>query len=120
MEQYGENSYTRICHDHSHYGKYEAELEAEIPGYLDPIKAALDSSGYILVDFDQWGLTYFSGDDPDLSVSVDELNDYGDKSRIILRKGRLSQDDIDEAKDYLQQIYHEITNEVDAPLMEVY
>ena len=120
MEQYGENVYTRIGHDRSHYGKYEVELEAEVPGYLDPIKAALDSSGYILVDFDQWGLTYFSGDDPGLSVNVDELDDYGDKSRMILRKGELSQDDIDEAKDYLRQIYREITDEVDAPLMEVY
>ena len=120
MEQYGENIYTRIGHDRSHDGKYEAELEVEVPGYLDPIKTSLENSGYILVDFDQWGLTYFSGDDPDLSVNVDELDDYGDKSQIILRKGRLSQDDIDEAKDYLQQIYRKITGEVDAPLMEVY
>jgi len=110
MEQYGENIYTRIGHDRSHYGKYEVELEAEVPGYLDPIKASLEDSGYIVVDFDQWGLTYSSGDDPDLSVNVDELDDYGNRSRIILRKGKLSEEDIGDARQYLQNIYNEITD----------
>jgi len=120
MEEYGENIYVRIGQDRSHYGRYEVELEAEVPGYLDPIKASLESSGYILVDYDQWGLRYFSGDDPALSIDVDELDDYGDRSRIILCKGQLSEDDIDEAKDYLRQIYRKVTNEVNTPLMEVY
>ena len=118
MEQYGENIYTRIGHDRSHYGKYEAELEVEIPGYLDPIKSSLENSGYILEDFDQWGLTYFSCDDPDLTVSVDELDDYGDKSRIILRKGRLLEHDIGKARNYLQGIYYEILSKSDAEQIE--
>jgi hypothetical protein len=112
MKQYGENIYTRIGHDRSHYGKYEVELEAGIPGYIDPIKAALDSSGYILADFDQWGITYFSSDDSDLSVNVDELDDYGAKFRIILRKGTLLEYDINEAKRYLQRIYYEILSKI--------
>ena len=112
MEQYGENIYIGIGHDHSHYGRYEVELEAEVPGYLDPIKAALESSGHILVDFDQWGLTYLSGNGPDLSVKVDELDDYGNKSRLVLRKGDLSEYDIDDTKKTLQQIYCEIIDEI--------
>jgi len=119
MEQYGDNVYTRLRHDRSHYGKYEVEIEAEVQDYLDPIKTYLGDSGYILVDFDQWGLTYFSRDDPELSINIDELDDYGNKSRITLRKARLSQDDIEETIDYLQQIYRKITGEVDASLMEV-
>ena len=120
MEQYGENIYTKIGHDRSRYGKYEAELEAEVPGYLDPIKTSLEDSGYILVDFDQWGLTYFSGDDPDLSINVDELDDYGDKSRIILRKGKLLEHDIDEARRYLQRIYDEILCGIDVEPVEAF
>jgi len=120
MEQYGENIYTRIGHDRSHDDKYEAELEVEVPGYLDPIKTSLENSGYILVDFDQWGLTYFSGDDPDLSVNVDELDDYGDKSRIILRKGKLLEHDIDKARNYLQRIYYEILGEIDVEPVEAF
>lgn len=120
MEQYGENIYTRIGHDRSHYAKYETELEAEVPGYLDPIKTSLENSGYILVDFDQWGLTYFSGDDPDLSINIDELDDYGDKSRIILRKGKLLEHDIDESRRYLQRIYYEILGEIDVEPVEVF
>ncbi len=120
MEQYGENIYTKIGQDRSRYGKYEVELEAEVPGYLDPIKSALNSSGYILVDFDQWGLTYFSGDDPDLSVNVDELDDYGDKSRIILHKGKLSEHDIDKARNYLQRIYYEILGKIDVESVEAF
>jgi hypothetical protein len=118
MEQYGENIYTRIGHDRSHYGKYMAELEAEVPGYLDPIKTSLEDSGYISVDFDQWGLTYFSCDDPDLSVNVDELDNYGDKSRLILRKGKLSKDEIDITKGYLRKIYRQITSRIDAQPVE--
>ena len=120
MEQYGENIYSRIGHDRSHYGKYEAELEVEIPGYLDPIKTSLENSGYILVDFDQCGLTYFSRDDPDLSVNVDELDDYGDKSQIILRKGKLLEHDIDKARNYLQQIYYEILGEINFEPIEAF
>lgn len=116
MEQYGENIYIRTGQDPSCYGKYEVELEAEIPGYLEQVRAALESSGYILVDFDQWGLTYFSGDDLDLSIDADELDDYGYKSRIILRKGKLSEDNIDNAREYLRQIYYRITDEIGMPV----
>lgn len=114
MEQYSENIYIRTGQDPSRYGKYEVELEAEIPGYVDPIRAALESSGYVLVDFDQWGLSYFSGDDLDLSIDVDELDDYRQKFRIILRRGKLSEDDIDDAREYLRQIYREITDKSNA------
>ena len=53
----GEKTYIRTGQDPSHYGKYEVELEVEIPGYIESIKGALESAGYVLGDFDQWGLT---------------------------------------------------------------
>ena len=119
MEEYGENVYVRAGQDRSHYGKYEVELEAEIPGYLDAIKVSLESYGGLLVDFDQWGLRYFSGDDPDLTIEADELDDFGDKSRLILRKEKLSKDEINIAKDYLRHIYHEIASGIDAQPVEL-
>jgi hypothetical protein len=114
MEEYGENVYVRAGQDRSHYGKYEVELEAGVLGYIDAIKVSLESYGGLLVDFDQWGLRYFSSDDPDLTIEANELDDYGDKSILILRKEKLSKDEIDIAKDYLRQIYHEITDGINA------
>jgi hypothetical protein len=114
--EYGENVHIRMGRDPSRYGKYEVELEGEVAGYLDRVRAALESSGYILVDLDQWGLSYSSGDDPDLSVDADELDDYGYKFRIILRKGKLSEDDIDNAREHLRQIYREITDKSNAQM----
>lgn len=114
--EYGENVYIRTGRDSSRYGKYEVELEAEIPGYIDPIRAALESSGYYWADFDQWGFTYFSEDDPDLSIDADELDDYGDRSRLILRKGKLSEYDIDDARGYLLEIYYRIIDEIGMPV----
>lgn len=117
--EYGENVYIRTGQDPSRYGKYEVELEAEIRGYIDSIRADLESSGYYWVDCDQWGFTYFSGDDPDLSIDADELDDYGDKSRLILRKGKLSEYDIDSAIEYLRQIYRKLTDEIGAQAVEL-
>ncbi len=92
------------------------ELEAEIPGNIELPKVALESLGYGLADFDQWGLTYLSLEDPDLSADVDELNDYGDNTRLTLRKGRLSKYDIDEARESLEQIYCRIVDEIGMPI----
>jgi len=65
---------------------------------------------YVPVDFDQWGLTYISRKDPDLSVDVDELDDYGENTRVVLRKGRLSERDIDEARCCLELLYRWLTD----------
>jgi len=112
MERHGVGTGVRTGKDPSHYGKYQVELEAEIPGNIEPIKEFLESSGYVLVDFDQWGLTYRSSEDPDLSADVDELDDYADNIRLVLRKGSLSKHDIGGARGYLDQIYRRIVYEV--------
>ncbi len=116
MERYGDGVHIRTSQDPSHHGKYQVELEAEIPGNIELPKAALESLGYGLADFDQWGLTYLSLEDPDLSADVDELNDYGDNTRLTLRKGRLSKYDIDEARESLEQIYFRIVDEIGMPI----
>ncbi len=116
MERYGDGVRIRTSQDPSHHGKYQVELEAEIPGNIEPHKAVLESLGYGLADFDQWGLTYLSQEDPDLSAGVDELNDYGDNTRLTLRKGRLSKYDIDEAREALEQIYCRIVDEIGMPI----
>jgi len=110
MEQYDGVQIRKIS-DPVHPGKYQVELEAEFPGTYDPIKATLESAGYSLVDFDQWGLTFSSKNDPDLRVDVDELDDYGDASRLVLRKGRVSEKDLDTAAEYLGQIYRQLGQE---------
>jgi hypothetical protein len=107
MEQHDGVQIRRIS-DPVHPGKYQVELEAEFPGTYDPIKTTLESAGYALVDFDQWGLTFSSKKDLDLRVDVDELDDYGDTSRLILCKGRLSESDIDRAKSCLLRTYREV------------
>lgn len=109
MEEYEKDPCIRIGQDPSHYGAYEVELKAEIPGNIDPIRATLESSGYTLVDCDQWGLTYFDRSEPYLRIDVDELDDHGSESRVILRKWKLSENNIDQAKGYLRRIYLEIT-----------
>ena len=53
-----------------------------------------------------------------MSVNVDELDDYGNKSQIILCKGKLLEHDIDKARNYLQRIYYEILGEIDVELVE--
>ncbi len=116
MERYGDGVRIRTSQDPSHHDKYQVELEAEIPGNIEPPKAALESLGYGLADFDQWALTYLSLEDPDLSAGVDELNDYGDNTRLTLRKGRLSKYDIDEARESLEQIYCRIVDEIGMPI----
>jgi len=94
MEEYEQDPCIRIGQDPSHYGAYEVELEAEIPGNIDPIRAALESSGYTLVDCDQWGLTYFDDNEPYLRIDVDELDDLGNASQIVMRKGGLRECDL--------------------------
>ena len=116
MERYGDGVHIRTSQDPSHHGKYQVELEAEIPGNIELPKGALESLGYGLADFDQWGLTYLSQKDPDLSADVDELDDYGDNTRLTLRKGRLSKYDIDEARESLEQIYCRIVDEIGIPI----
>ena len=111
MERYGSAVRTTNIPDPAHYGKYQVELEAEIVGPIEPVEAALESAGYVMVDFDPWGMTYLSKNDPDLRVDVDELDDYGDNIRLFLRKSRLSEQDAHEAEEYLQRIYCELTNE---------
>jgi len=111
MERYGNGVRTRNIPDPTHYGKYQVELEAEIAGPIEPVKATLKSAGYVMVDFDQWGMTYLSKQDPDLRVDVDELDDYGDNIRLFLRKSRLSGQDAHEAEEYLQRIYCELTDQ---------
>lgn len=76
------------------------------------MKDALESAGYIMVDFDQWGITCLSEQDPDLEVDLDELSDYGDQSRLVLRRGRLSENEIDDAKEYLNRIYRGIRDQI--------
>ena len=117
MDEYGENLYIRADQDPSYYRRYEVELGVQLPGYLDHIWEALESSGYILTDFDQWGLRYLSGDDPDLQIDIDELDDYGGMCRLVLRKGKLSEGDIDDAKVYLQHIYSQIAEQIDTPVL---
>ncbi len=116
MERYGDGIHIRTSQDPSHHDKYQVELEAEIPGNIEPHKAVLESLGYGLADFDQWGLTYLSLEDPDLSADVDELNDYGDNTRLTLRKGRLSKYDVDEARETLEQMYCRIVDEIGMPI----
>jgi len=116
MERYGDGVHIRTSQDPSHHDKYQVELEAEIPGNIELPKAALESLGYGLADFDQWGLTYLSSVDPDLMADVDELDDYGDNTRLILRKGRLSKHDIDDARERLEQIYCRIVDEIGVPI----
>jgi hypothetical protein len=116
MERYGDGVHIRASQDPSHHDKYQVELEAEIPGNIELPKVALESLGYGLADFDPWGLTYLSLEDPDLSADVDELNDYGDNTRLTLRKGRLSKYDIDEARESLEQIYCRIVDEIGMPI----
>ena len=116
MERYGDGVHIRTSQDPFHHDKYQVELEAEIPGDMELPKAALESLGYGLADFDQWGLTYLSQEDPDLIADVDELNEYGDNTRLTLRKGRLSKYDVDEARKSLEQIYCSIIDEIGVPL----
>jgi hypothetical protein len=116
MERYGDGVHIRTSQDPSHHDKYQVELEAEIPGDMELPKAALESLGYGLADFDQWGLTYLSQEDPDLIADVDEINEYGDNTRLTLRKGRLSKYDVDEARKSLEQIYCSIIDEIGVPL----
>jgi hypothetical protein len=116
MERYGDGVHIRTSQDPSHHGKYQVELEAEIPGNIELPKAALESLGYGLADFDQWGLTYLSSVDPDLMADVDELDDYGDNIRLILRKCRLSKYDIDDARECLEQIYCRMVDEIGMPI----
>ena len=116
MECYGGDARIRTNQDPSHYGSYQIELEAEIPGHIQPTKEALESYGFLLVDFDQWGLTCLSSVDPDLIADVDELDDYGDSTRLILRKGRLSKYDINNAMENLEQIYCRIVDEIGIPI----
>ena len=116
MERYGDDVHIRTSQDPSHHGKYQVELEAKIPGNIELPKTALESLGYGLADFDQWGLTYLAQEDPDLTADVDELDDYGDNTRLILRKGRLSKYDIDDARECLEQIYCRIVDEIGMPI----
>jgi len=117
MKQYGDAVNIRANQDPSHYGSYQIELKAEIPGSMQPTKEALESYGFLLVDFDQWGLTYLSSVDPDLIADVDELDDYGDSTRLILRKGRLLKYDINNAMENLEQIYCRIVDEIGMPIV---
>jgi len=117
MKQYGDTINIKASQDPSHYGSYQIELKAEIPGSMQPTKEALESYGFSLVDFDQWGLTYLSKVYPDLTADVDELDDYGDSTRLILRKGRLLEYDFDEAWKYLELIYCRIVDEIGMPIM---
>jgi hypothetical protein len=110
MEPCQDGADLRTSQDPSHYGKYQVELVTVIPGTVEPFKQALESSEYALIDFDQWGLTYVSRKDPDLSVDVSELDDYGENTRVVLRKGRLSECDIDEARCYLEMLYRRLTD----------
>ena len=116
MKPYGEAVNIRTSQDSSHYGSYQIELEVEIPGSMQPTKEALESYGFLLIDFDQWGVTYISSKDPDLMGDVDELDDYGDSTRLILRKGRVSKYDIDDARERLEQIYYRIVDEIGVPI----
>lgn len=74
-ETIGEKRRKGAHQDPSHYGSYQIELEAKIPGRIQPTREALESYGFLLVDFDQWGLTYLSSKDPHLIADVDELDD---------------------------------------------
>ena len=118
MDQYDEIACIRTSQDSSHFGKYEMELGAEITGSIDLLKAALESSGYVLVDFDQWGYAYLSGDDPDLTAEVNDLNDYVGKCRLTFRRGRLLEDEIGDAREYVRQIYNVITNRMAVEVIE--
>jgi len=53
---------------------------------------------------------------PFIELGPDELNDYGDNTRLTLRKGRLSKYDIDEARESLEQIYCRIVDEIGMPI----
>ena len=110
MRGYGDRVCTRTAQDPSHYGHYQVELETVVPGTVESVGHALESSECALFDFDQRGLVYISKKDPDLSVDLDELDDYGDNTRLVLRKGRLSGCDIDEARRYLELFYRQLTN----------
>jgi hypothetical protein len=119
MERHRNGICIRTTQDPSHFGLYQIELEAEIPSDLQPDRKVLESYGFVPVDFDQWGLAYLSTNDPDLSAEVDEVDDYGDNSRLILRKGRLSEYDIDETKLYLEQLYRQLTSKTVKHLTDI-
>lgn len=112
MERYGDSLSISTNPDPSHYGSYRVELKVEIPGRLESAEKALKSCGLLACDFDQWGMSFLSHKDADLTAGVDELGDYGDSSRLVLRIGKLSENDVGNARDYLQQIYCEIIDKI--------
>ena len=115
MEQYDNNFYIRTCQDPARRGNYQVELEGKVTSNVEPIGAALESSGYRLADFDQWGLTYLSREYPDLWIDLDELDEYCCKTRLVLHKDRLFESKVDIAKECLERIYHQIINKITPP-----
>ena len=81
----------RISRDPAHLGQYQIEIETELATDVELIEAALRSARYGVVDFDPWGRTYLSVDDPYLEVDVDALSDYGDRSRLRMRRSKISE-----------------------------
>lgn len=113
MERYGEIWRIGTRLDPSHYRKYEVLLEAEIRGCIDAICLEMKSLGYILADFDQGGLTYLKNNDRNLTVDVE---DFEDRSRLLLRKGNIVERDIESAIKYVERACHIIArNKEEAP-----
>jgi hypothetical protein len=113
MNRYEDNPSVSIRPDPSHYGSYRVELKAEIPGRLETAEKALRSCGFLACDFDQWGMSFLSRKEPDLTAEVDEVSDYGDSSQLALYKSKLSRNDIGGASEFLQQIYRQIIDKID-------
>lgn len=103
--------------DSSHYGYFEVELAAGLSAYMDTVKAGLESLGFKLVDFSEWGVTYFSKNDPSITADVDEFDSYSESSQLVLRKGKLLENQVEAAREYLQHIYNKVA--IDADIVPV-
>lgn len=104
----------RVTRDPAHLGHYQIEVETEVALDLDLIGEALESARYGLADFDEWGRTYLAADDPYIEIDVDALNDYGDKSRLRMRKSRIPEREVCRMKGYLLEAYCSVGRELAA------
>jgi hypothetical protein len=104
----------RVTRDRAHLGHYQIEIEAEVGLDVDVIGKALESSRYGLADFDEWGRTYLSAGDPYLEIDVDALDDYGDRSRLRMRKSRIPEREVSRMKGHLLEAYCSVGRELAA------
>lgn len=89
-------------------GRYRMELTVELGSPFDEVDATLARLGYEAVDDDQRGRSYHHRTHPHRTAELDEVQ-YGRIGlRLILHRGDLGTEDVDDAAGELTAVYGKI------------